>query len=140
MTTHHSKQARIDALIQDLTHLKAEYITDDQLARMTEIINIASVQSQQHTATDRLADRFFQTENLIKKLDSDIASLQNSDLLINNEIRLLDMQKQLKLAQESLTELAGLIQHHPEELARFRQLERTDHLPITLQLHERAQS
>jgi hypothetical protein len=140
MTDRNAKQARLDALQQDIANLKSEYITDEQLARMTEVINAASVQNRQHAASRGLADNFFQTEELIKKLESDIASLQESDLLINNEMRLLQMQQQLQAAQNEIEQLASLIQKNPAELAHFKVINCIDHLPVTAQLYEQAQS
>ena len=138
MTDQMSKQARLNALKQDIASLKAENITDDQLARMTEIINEASVQNSQHTGVQDLAEQFFQTENLIKTLQSNIAGLQQSDLLINNEMHLLEMQKQLMAAQNNLEELASLIGKDHKELAHFKDLNGIHHLDLTKQLHEQA--
>ncbi|RYY78582.1 MAG: hypothetical protein EOO69_10280 [Moraxellaceae bacterium] len=140
MTDQMSKQARINALKQDIASLKAENITDDQLARMTEIINEASVQNYQHTGVQDLAEKFFQTENLIKTLQSNIAGLQQSDLLINNEMHLLEMQKQLIAAQNNLEALASLISKNQEQLAHFKDLDSMNHLDLTKQLHDQAQA
>lgn len=134
-----NKQARIEALIQELANLKAEHISDAQLARMTEVINAASVQSHQLCHSDSLLENFLQTENLVKKLQSDIAGLQQSDLLINNEIRLLNMQQQLKAAQGQLEQLASRIEADPAELAYFRNISGANHLALTTQLCEKAQ-
>jgi len=140
MTDQTTKQARINALIQDLANLKAEHITDEQLARMTEIINVASVQNSQHSDTQGLTEKFFRTETLIKALQSDITSLEQSDLLINNELRLVEMQKQLKAAQKTLEELADLIQNNDEELAHFKTIDSINHLPLTIRLYEQAKA
>lgn len=140
MTDQMSKQARIDALKQDIASLKAENITDDQLARMTEIINEASVQNYQHTGVQALAEKFFQTEDHIKTLQSNIAGLQQSDLLINNEMLLLEMKKQLIAAQNNLEALASLISKDQKELAHFKDLNSMHHLDLTKQLNEKAQA
>lgn len=140
MTDQHSRQARIDALKQDIAHLQAEHITDEQLARMTEIINEASVQNHQHASGLGLAEKFFQTENLVKKLQNHIVNLQESDLLINNEIRLVNLQKQLKAAHEKLQELADLIAANQQELEHFKHMDANNHLDLTRHLHEIAQN
>jgi hypothetical protein len=136
MTHHSAKQIRLDALKQNIVNLKPEHITEEQLAQLTEIINIALVKHHQHTGAASLSDGFFETENQIKTLENNIASLQNSDLLINNEMRLIEMQQALKVAQHKLEELADLIKQNPAELAHFKNIQCADHLPAATQLYE----